>query len=197
MLLYELRRKAIHITGSFIAIGYYFISKEAALVLLSFLNVLFLIIEYLRLKAIISFPETLLRPHENKKVAGYIYFTIAALLCILVFDKAIAIASLLMLAIGDAVSGIAGAMMNVNARYSLPRTKPLPIITVMFSVCIIIGVLLNMYENLSLDIYIAGAIGATLGDAVPIRIREKTVDDNLVIPITAGSFMSVFKTIFH
>ncbi len=186
MLLYELRRKAIHITGSFIAIGYYFISRDVALVLLSFLNALFITIEYLRLKGIISLPENLLRSHEKKQVAGYVYFMIGALLCILVFEKAIAIAALLMLAIGDAVSGITGAMISPTS-----KTKPLLKIMVMFSVCATIALLLHIFEN-SLSLYMVGAIGATLGDAIP-----KRVDDNLVIPIMAGGFMSIFKMIFY
>lgn len=195
----ELRRKAIHTMGSFIPVGYYFVSKETVLILLSSANALLLLIEWLRLHGNIKFPEILLRPHEEKKVAAYIYFQMAALFSILVFDKAIAIASLLMLALGDTASGLAGALIkggDVRHNNTKNTAKPLRIIAVMLSVCILIGLVLSSLppapdmNYLSFPIYVAGALGATLGDAVPIRISGKSVDDNLMIPLLSGTFMT-------
>jgi dolichol kinase len=195
----ELRRKAIHTMGSLIPVGYYFVSKETALILLSSVNAVLLLIEWLRLRGNIKLPEILLRPHEEKKVAAYIYFQMAALFSVLVFDKAIAIASLLMLALGDTASGLAGALIKGgDVRYNNAKNtaKPFRIMAVMFSVCILIGLVLSSLPPapdmtyLSLPIYVAGALGATLGDAVPIRIMGKPVDDNLMIPLLSGMFMT-------
>lgn len=197
----ELRRKAFHITGSLIPVGYYFIGRELAVIVLSSANALLLLIEWLRLRGRINFPttlQTLLRQHEEKNVAGYIYFQIAALLSILVFDKTIAIAALLMLSIGDTAAGLAGAIMKGgDVRNNEKNTVKHPLIMlVMFSVCIAIGLVLSGIQPsqdmryLSFKVYAAGALGAVLGDSVPIRIMGKSIDDNLTIPLLSGALMT-------
>lgn len=200
LLIHELRRKAFHAAGSLIPIAYYFLDKETAVIGLSFINIILLLIEWLRLKGKIKLPQTLLRPHEEKKVAAYIYFQMGALISMLVFDKTIAIAALLMLALGDTASGLAGALIkggNVRDGNAKNTIKPAPIMAVMFSVCILIGLaLLSLppaldMRYLSFPVYAAGALGATLGDAVPVRIMGKSIDDNLMIPLLSGAFMTV------
>ncbi len=196
----ELRRKAIHVLGSFIAVVYYFIDRDIAVMGLAIINGILLIIEWLRLSGKIRLPDILLRPHENRQVAAYIYFQIAAFISILIFEKTIAITAILMLALGDTASGLAGALMNRgNVRYSKGKlmVKPLPIIAVMFVVCVITGLLfMNLpfahdMENIPVLAYVAGALGATLGDAVPLQIQGRPVDDNLLIPILSGIFMTI------
>ncbi len=196
----ELRRKSIHILGSFIAVAYYFLEKDTALFGLAIINAFLIYVEYLRLSGKIGLPDILLRPHENKQVAAYVYFQMASLISILIFEKTIAIAAILMLALGDAASGLAGALMNRgNVRYSRGKlmVKPLAIMAVMFIVCVIIGVLLISLpfapdmEHIPFVVYIAGALGATLGDAIPLRIQGRPVDDNLMIPLLSGIFMTI------
>ena len=105
-----------------------------------------------------------------------------------------------MLALGDAASGLAGAMLscgNIRSNGAKHRVKPIQIMAVMYLVCVLIGlVLLSLplapdMTGLSLGVYAAGAIGATLGDAVPIRIMGRHVDDNLMIPLLSGTFMTI------
>lgn len=195
----ELRRKAFHITGCYIPVAYYFISKETAVTGLSIINAIFLFIEWLRLGGKIRLPEILLREHESKQVAAYIYFQMASLISILLFEKTIAIASIFMLAIGDTASGLAGAVIkggNVRNSDKKMVIKPFPIMAVMFSVCIVIGlVLLSLpfaqdMVHQPFRVYAAGALGAMLGDAVPVKIRGRAVDDNLMIPLLSGAFMT-------
>jgi dolichol kinase len=201
----ELHRKAFHLTGSLIPIVYYFLSKDTAVIALSLINAILLLIEGLRLRGKIRLPRILLRPHENEQIAAYIYFQIASLISIIIFDKTIAIASILMLAVGDAAAGLAGALLkggNVrNNEVKKTVFKSLPIMAVMFTVCVIIGlILMNLpvkddMSDLSFHVFVAGAVGATLGDAMPIRIRGKTVDDNLIIPFLSGAFMTFARFI--
>lgn len=196
----ELQRKAFHISGSLIPIVYYFLSKETAIIVLSTINAILLLIEWQRLKGKIRFPKMILRPHENNKVAAYIYFQIAALVSILIFDKTIAIASILMLAIGDAAAGMAGALiMGSNIRgFNSEKIaiKPPLIMVVMFAVCILLGLFLSNLPKahdmiqVPFIVYAAGAFGATLGDAIPLRIKGRTIDDNLMIPLLSGLFMT-------
>jgi dolichol kinase len=198
----ELRRKAFHVSGSLIPIIYYFISRETAVFYLAIINAVLLFIEWQRLSGKIKLPQMLLRPHEEKQVAAYIYFQIASLLSIVFFDKTIAIAAILMLALGDTASGLAGAMQREgNVRYSHNKIiiKPWPIMAIMFAVCLMIGLFLSDLTpstdmvHISFAVFAAGAVGATIGDAIPLRIQGKPVDDNLMIPLLAGLFMSVAR----
>ncbi|NJD77076.1 MAG: hypothetical protein FIB08_08290 [Candidatus Methanoperedens sp.] len=204
LLFREFLRKAFHVTGSLIPVAYYFLNKETVVLLLSLINAVLLIIEWLRIKGKIKIPEKLLRPHENGHVAAYIYFQMAALISILVFDKTIAIAALLMLVFGDTASGIAGAIIRGgNIRHSNNRAsiKPFPIMAVIFFVCFMIGILLSsmpLGEDMvyfPLPVYVAGAIGATIGDSVPLRFMGRAIDDNLLIPLLSGVFMTIAVTL--
>lgn len=202
---HELQRKAIHLAGSLIPIVYYFLDRRTAILGLLIINAILISIEWLRLSGRIEFPGVLLRPHEKKQVAAYVYFQMAALLSVMIFDKTIAIAALLMLAIGDTASGLAGAILRGgdirNNNSNKMAVKPLPIMAVMFAVCFLIGLVLVRLPPaadmviLSFPVYIAGAIGATLGDAMPLRVQGRPVDDNLIIPLLSGAFMSVFRVI--
>lgn len=196
----ELRRKAIHVLGSFIAAAYYFIDWDTAVMGLAIINAILLVVEWLRLSGKIRLPDILLRPHENKQVAAYIYFQIAALISIFVFEKSIAIAAILMLALGDTASGLAGAFMdggNVRHSRQIFIIKPFPIMAVMFTVCILIGILFQYMplapdmKSISLGVFVSGAMGATLGDAIPLRIQGRPIDDNLMIPVLSGVFMTI------
>ncbi|MBU4139026.1 MAG: hypothetical protein KJ729_03685 [Euryarchaeota archaeon] len=200
----ELRRKAIHVLGSFIAVAYYFIDRDTAVAGLAIINAILLIVEWLRLSGKLRLPEILLRPHENKQVAAYIYFQLAALISIFAFEKTIAIAAILMLALGDTASGLAGALMDGgNVRHSRQRfiMKPFPIMAIMFAVCVMIGILLQYLplapdmNSISFGVFVIGALGATLGDAIPLRIQGRPIDDNLMIPILSGVFMTIVTLI--
>jgi dolichol kinase len=200
LFLTELRRKALHAAGSLIAIAYYFTDKRTLLIGLAIVNAVLLIVEWQRLKGKIRLPEILLRPHEKEQVGAYIYFQIAALISVVFFEKTIAIAAILMLSLGDTASGLSGALLNEgNVRYSRKKftIKPLAIVSVMFAVCVLIGFIMvslplaKDMEYISLLSYVAGALGATLGDAVPFRVQGKPIDDNLLIPLLSGIFMTI------
>ncbi len=200
LFLTELRRKAVHTAGSIIAFAYYFTDRETAIIGLAIINAILLIVEWQRLKGNVRLPEILLRPHEKEQVGAYIYFQIAALISVLFFEKTIAIAAILMLSLGDTASGLSGALLNEgNVRHSRKKfaVKPMPIVSVMFAVCVLIGFIMvslplaHDMEYISLLSYVAGALGATLGDAVPFRVQGKPIDDNLLIPILSGIFMTM------
>lgn len=198
----ELQRKAIHVMGSIIPVAYYFLSKDVMLIALSILVSILLVVEWLRLRGKITIPKILLRHHEKNHVGAYVYYQIAALFSILLFDKTIAMASLLMLAFGDAASGLAGSMIKGgDVRHGYKRLhKPFPIMAVMFIACIIVGIILfntplaSDMSPVHFIVYIAGALGATIGDTVPLRIKGRAVDDNLLIPLLAGAFMTLAAT---
>jgi dolichol kinase len=142
----------------------------------------------MRLRGYVKYPGILLRSFENRKVAGYVYSTIAALIVIALFSKTIAIVAFTMFVIGDACSGIAGAVWGekVNVRHLKLPIKPVPILLMMFLVSFISGYSVTLtprLEQLPAFVIAVGALGATLADGVPWQIRGRMLDDNLTMLI--------------
>jgi len=185
----EIIRKFIHISSGIVISVIYAISQRDLLIiglLLSLFIIFFF--EALRFKGMVSVP--FLRDREKKKVGGHAFFMVGAFISILLFDKQIAIASIFMLAIGDAASGIAQTVKRgtLDGRAAYRRgIKPPDVILVMLSVCFLVG----YYILDSLTVAICGAIGATIADGVHLRIYGISIDDNLTIPLYSGFLMSL------
>jgi dolichol kinase len=213
----EASRKSVHMAGAVIPLAYYFfLSRELTLIILGGAVLVAAVLEYIRLSGNPVFPRLLLRGHEEKGVAGgYFYALLSSFLAVLLFDKAIAVAAMLFLDVGDAVTGLAGAVMtmlvgrkeadkrdyHIQKRslpdelwYAASHPKSPVLMAVMFIVCGLIG--LALYPSIPLAAVAAGAVGAMVADAFPWRLFGLTVDDNLSIPLLSGAFMWLAMTIF-
>jgi dolichol kinase len=213
----EVSRKAIHAAGIVIPLAYYFfLSRELILLILGAAVLAGAVLEYIRLSGNPIFPRILLRGHEeNGVVGGYFYALLSSFLAVLVFDKTIAIAAMLFLDLGDAITGLAGSIMTMligrkeadkrnyeaNGRalpdelwYAVSHPKSPVLMAVMFLVCGLSG--LALYPRLPLTATAAGALGAVVADAFPWRLFGLTVDDNLSIPILSGVLMWLAIIIF-
>jgi phytol kinase len=185
----EIVRKGIHLaSGILMAVLYTLFQRDV----LIFVHLIFLVtiwlLELLRLRGVIPVP--FLRDREKKKIGGHAFFMLGTFITILLFNKQIAVASILMLAIGDAASGIAqvvksGALENLEG----PRgaIKPPDVILVMLGVCFLVGYL-TVDSSVTA---ISGAVGATIADGVRLRIYGISIDDNLTIPLYSGFLMSL------
>ena len=175
----------MHICGVAIPVLYLLLQKE--LIILGFVIALFgiCIIEWLRFRGLVSLP--FLRDKEQKKIGAYVFFVIGAFISILIFEESIAIAAIFMLAIGDAVSGMAGAVLNTDnpELYEKRMKRPL-VMLVMFITSLIIGCLILH----SVPVAVFGALGATIADGVPFKVQKVAIDDNLTIPLFSGVLMS-------
>jgi len=191
VLIEEAKRKTVHICGVAIPLLYLVLQKE--LLILGFLLAFVLIagIEWLRFRGTVSLP--FLRKKEERGIGAYVFFFIGAFLSILLFEKSIAIAAILMLAIGDAASALAGAVVNVdNPDWHEKRMKRPEVMLVMFITSFTIGWLVLH----SLPVAVFGALGATIADGVPLRAYNVQLDDNLTIPLFSGVLMSCFVSIW-
>jgi dolichol kinase len=213
----EASRKSVHMAGAAVPLAYYFfLSRELALLLLGVAVLSAAVLEYIRLTGNPIFPRALLRGHEEKGVVGgYFYALLSSFLAVLLFDKTIAIAAMLFLDIGDAVTGLAGAVLTMlvgrkeadkrdyglrerslagELSYAVGHPKSPILMAVMFIVCGLIG--LALYPALPLTAVAAGALGAVAADAFPWRLFGLTVDDNLSIPLLSGALMWLAIIIF-
>jgi dolichol kinase len=190
-LLREIKRKAIHLTGLSVPFGILVFGRTFTATLIALALVVALILEAQRLKGKIRLPEV--RDQEEKKVASYIYYISGSLLCVLLFPPMIAVTAMLLLSLGDTISGLAGSILenaNVRGCNEKWRIKPLPIVTTMFAACLVIGYLASGLTRLPFPVYLAGAVGATVADSVAIIFCNRSLDDNFTIPIFAGALMS-------
>jgi dolichol kinase len=199
MLVKEVRRKAIHLTGLSVPLGLIFLGRMVTATAIALVFAASLLLETARLRGKIRLPEV--RDHEETKVAGYIYYMAGSLLCVLLFPPGIAITAMLFLSLGDTVSGLAGSILkNCDVRGSPApagrgRIKPLPVVTAMFLACLLIGYIATGFSGLSFPVYLAGAAAATFADGVAITIGNKSLDDNFSIPVFSGALMSAVALI--
>ncbi len=213
----EASRKSIHLAGAIVPLAYYFfLSRGLLLAILGIALAVAAILEYVRLSGSHIFPRILLRGHEERGViGGYFFALLSTFLAVLLFDKPIAVVSILFLDVGDAITGLAGAAMSmvtgrgkadtrdygVNARpllgelyHALAHPKSPILMAVMFIVCGLIG--LAFYPSLSISMIILGAVGAVIADAFPWRLFGVVIDDNLSIPLISGALMLLASLAF-
>ncbi|AFC99837.1 Dolichol kinase [Methanocella conradii HZ254] len=210
----EASRKSIHLAGAVVPLAYYFfIPRELLLLILGVALAVAAALEYIRLSGNPIFPRILLRGHEEKGViGGYFFALLSTFLAVLLFDKAIAVVAILFLDVGDAFTGLAGAVMSMllgrskadtrdyDAKvrplfgelcYAASHPKSPALMAVMFMVCGLIG--LAFYPSLSPLMIIIGALGAVIADAFPWRLFGFVIDDNLSIPLLSGALMCILN----
>ena len=174
----ELQRKVVHATSLLIVVGYYFLPKEAVLLLMTLFLILFLEIEFVRidLKLKLPFFHKLYREKEEDRLSGNVFFLIGAIIAISVFSKEIAIAAILMTTFGDAAAAIFGKRFG---RTWIPKLKNRAVEGCMaeFVVDLVIGfIFLGSWP----------VILVMAGTATIVETVVHKIDDNLIIPVFAG-----------
>ena len=186
---HEIGRKIIHITILVVLAAYFVIqkniinagytatlAKQVALLFLVTLLIIFLILEYFRLELGWKMPffSQFIRPKEQNKMYGVIYFLSATIISLAVFDSMVALAALLMTTFGDMTAALVGKKYGTTLIY---RNKTWA------------GFLAELGINLIVGFLILDNIYVILGMAFVATIVETLVDeldDNLLIPIFSG-----------
>ena len=152
------------------------LAKQIALLFLVALLILFLIFEYLRLELNWRMPffSQFIRPKEQTRMYGVIYFLSATIIALAVFDYKIALAALLMTTFGDMMAALVGKKYGHTL---IHRNKTWA------------GFIAELVTNLIVGFFILENIYIILGMAFVATIVETVVDeldDNLLIPLFAG-----------
>jgi len=186
---HEIGRKIIHITILIVLAAYFLIqdslisagysaalSKQVALLFLLALLILFLVLEYFRLELGWKMPffSQFIRPKEQNRMYGVIYFLSATVISLAVFDSKIALAALLMTTFGDMVAALVGKRYGTTLIY---RNKTWA------------GFFGELATNMVVGFIILDNIYVILGMAFAATIVETLVDeldDNLLIPLFSG-----------
>ena len=183
---FEWSRQLFHIfLGIAIAalLMYGLIDKKIILVII----LIGLILSYLSRKAKIPVVHQLLQKFERKEEfrkfpgKGIIFYLIGVFASLLFFPKDIAMASIMVLALGDSVSHIYGLHYG-KIKHPLSRTKFLEG-TIAGFIAGFAGALVFVRP---LEAFLA-AFTAMLVESIEIKIRNEQVDDNLIVPLVAGA----------
>jgi len=181
---HEIGRKIIHLT-ILIVIALFFVIKnkagqQAALLFLVAILLVFLVLEYFRLELNFKLPffHQFIRPKEQYRVYGVIFFLSSTIIVFAVFDTPIALAALLMTTFGDMAAAIAGKKYGTTILF---RNKT----TVGFSAELVTNLIVAVIISLTFSIYIYIPIIMAFAATVTESLVDE-LDDNLIVPLVSG-----------
>ncbi|MBM3286067.1 MAG: phosphatidate cytidylyltransferase [Candidatus Eisenbacteria bacterium] len=185
----EVRRKAFHLSGVVVPIGYYLTPEPAGRHILLALTVLALLADLVRLneRRVRTFFYyifgSIVRDHERNNLLGSTYVLLSALLCSYAFDREIAIASMAFLSLGDGMAAIVGR------RFGRPRLfgKSIEGSLACFLSCLA-AAWLYPGDPFTWRMMLGGAAMAAIFELLPIPL-----DDNMRISLSAGFTMTLLR----
>ena len=128
------------------------------------------------------------RPRDkNFPGRGAFFFLLGVFLCVFIFqgaNKNIAYASILILSVGDSLNHLFGTKLQ---RIRFPWNKRKNVLGV--SIGILSGTFAAQFFVPVLPAFIASSI-AILVETIPFRIGKFYIDDNIIVPLVAGSVIS-------
>ena len=185
----EVARRLVHVTGAAVPLGYLLggdlVSWRLVRVFLAVALVIVVVLEFLRLSVGLDWAvyDRLTREYEQENPAGYALYIVgmAAVAWAVAVGLPITVAlpAMLMLAIGDPISGLLGSTGASNV-------KQLWVLLVMFGVCTLLAA-----PFVSTTAAVLGGIAATFADGVKPTIAGYVVDDNFSIPVFGAIAMWV------
>lgn len=186
----KLWRRLWHLVGgSFFPILALFIPKGALLITLGAMTGIFVVWEIARLniprvnKWMVSHLGVILKKEEGFRPTGTTYLLLASLAVFLLFEKYVAITSLLFLSIGDLVATVIGEEYGRPALFSKSLEGSLACLVS----CLLIGMLMvGISPTMGLPVAVIGAVTAAIVELLPIPI-----DDNFTIPLFSGTMMTL------
>lgn len=181
----ELGRRLVHVSGTGLPVLYLFgvITWAELGYLLAFGLVVAGLLEFFRLYVGLDWwvYRELTREYERDNPAGYALYFVSLTVVAFVFEPPVAIPGMLMLTIGDPISGVLGSNDAGTA-------KQVGVLAAMFLVCFGLAVpFTSQIAPLAVALVAAaaGAGGATLADGLKPVVAGYVVDDNLSIPPAA------------
>ena len=141
---------------------------------------IFLVLEYFRLELDFKLPffHQFIRPKEQYRVYGVIFFLSSTIIVFAVFDTAIALAALLMTTFGDMSAAIAGKKYGTTILF---RNKTIVGFVAELTTNLIVAIAISLFFTINIYIPIIMAFVATATENVVDEL-----EDNLIVPIVSG-----------
>lgn len=192
----ESSRKVLHLCTALVPLAYIFLPRATMLALLGPCVAFAVIIEILRhsnrrfqalFRRRVGF---MVRRREWGRVCGSTYVLVGAFLSVLLFDKSVAVAVLLILTVSDTAASLVGL------RFGRTRLvgKSLEGSSAFFVTALAI---LFFTLHGSLVLLIVAALVATVTEAIPaLRFGRLELNDNLLIPLVTGGTLHLLYYLF-
>jgi len=185
----EVARRLVHVTGAAVPLAYLLggdlVSWRVVQLFLAVALVVVVVLEFLRLSVGLDWAiyERLTREYEQENPAGYALYIVGmaavAGAVSVGLSTDIAVPAMLMLAIGDPISGLLGSSEASNV-------KQLWVLLVMFGVCTLLAA-----PFVPTRAAVLGGVAATFADGVKPTVAGYVIDDNLSIPVLGAVAMWV------
>jgi dolichol kinase len=172
----EISRKALHLTGITILVVYYYLGKEFALLYTSAALLVFLGLEFIRIRANKLFPleratEYIQRKGEGNALAATVYFCVAAIATIFFFDERSVIVGLSVALLSDMAAALVGIGVG---KHRIMEEKTLEGSIAGIAMAMGVAFLLNA------GIITILALGAVF---LVLDLVDLGIDDNFTIPL--------------
>lgn len=186
----KLWRRLWHLVGgSLFPVAALYLSMNLLLIILGAVTAIFVIWEIARRifpgvgRWTLSHLRSVLKTEERSHLTGTTYLLLASLAAFLLFQKYVAITSLLFLSVGDLMAAVVGGRFG---RRKIFRKSLEGSLACLVS-CFLIGLVMNEVDAaMVLPVTLAGAVAATVAELLPVPIN-----DNITIPIFSGGVMTL------
>jgi len=194
----ELKRQIFHIViGILMLLFMVFFQRRIVLItLLSILivGILFSLTSIRKRVPIVSFLLDKMGRCADEKFPGkgFLFFIAGCLLTFKIFSHDIALASIAVLTFGDSVSTLVGSFKNgLGKKY---RAEPFNKYKAVYGTIIGIIVSFPIACIFISPLYAAAAAAAgMLAEAISLKLGEQEADDNLIIPLAAGTACYILR----
>ncbi len=175
--------------GLFFPLLAFFISRETLILSVGVVTAAFLGCELVRLtlppinRWMVTHLSPVLKEQKGFRLTGSTYFLIASLLVFLLFEKPVAVAALLFVAVGDPLAATVGERFGRKRLFGKSLEGSMSYLLSSLAV----GMMLVKIDlGLSPWLVLVGAASAALIELMPIPI-----DDNLVVPLFCAATMTL------
>ena len=171
-----------------VALLYYNILSSWAIFLLIVVGIILsLICKRVRVPIISFFLDQVERAEQQKNFPGKgdIFFFIGVLLSLQLFERNIALASIMVLTLGDSISHMFGAQFGKIKNIFNGKSQKLLEGTLAGTLAGFFGALFFV----PIPEAFLGSLGAMIAEVIKIDFNDTTLDDNLVVPLIAGTVM--------
>ncbi len=179
----ELRRKAIHLLGLLIPLGYFVVPYAWAVGILGGIFAVTMTVDILRLVRAPAYGivrpliGSLIRPKEQNSVTGATYVVLAGLCCRIAFSVPVAAAAMGFIVLGDTAAALVGRRWG---RFKI-WDKSLEGSLAFFGIAAVWGAFLPGVP--------AGWGIAAAGIATITELTSGYVNDNISVPLISGAFL--------
>ncbi len=180
----ENRRQIVHLLGGvlYVVLIYFdILTVYVAAALIGAYILLSLIFKKYKIPILYDILKQLDRPKDLKTfpIKGNVWYAVGVFISLLIFPKDVAMASLIILALGDSIAPLIGQYGKLKHPFNKKKY-------IEGSIAGAIAGFLGALIFVSWYVALPAAVAAMIAEGVGLKVGRKPVDDNIIIPFVAG-----------